>query len=208
MIQELKQHFGSQFELALLEEINEVATFIEAPEGQDVMKPGQFIKSIPLVLSGSIKILRPDDKGEELLLYNIEKGNTCAMTMTCCVGNTKSEIHAVTETDVKLLMIPVSKMEEWSGKYKSWRNFIIASYHARMMELLESVDNIAFNKMDERLEIYLKNKVEILNSKHIYTTHKEISNDLHTSRVVISRLLKKMENDHKIVLNRNFIEVL
>lgn len=208
MIQELKKYYGSQFEPALLEEINQVATFMEVPEGQDLMKPGQYIKAMPLLLSGSIKIMRPDGNGEELLLYHLEKGDTCAMTMTCCVGNTKSEIHAITETPAKLLMIPVGKMEEWSRDYKTWRNFVFASYHARMMELLESIDNIAFNNMDERLENHLKNKVEILNSKHIYTTHKEIANDLHTSRVVVSRLLKKMENDKKINLHRSFIEVL
>ncbi|WP_438962231.1 Crp/Fnr family transcriptional regulator [Nonlabens sp.] len=208
MIQELNEYYGSQFELPLIEEINSVATFVEMPAGQDVMKPGQYIRSMPLLLSGSIKVMRPDDNGDELLLYHLERGSTCAMTMTCCVGNTKSEIHAVTETPVKLLMIPVSKMEEWSSKYKTWRNYVFASYHERMMELLESVDKIAFHNMDERLENYLKDKIKILNSKHIYTTHKEIAADLHTSRVVISRLLKKMENLGRIQLHRSFIEVL
>ncbi|RMB64130.1 Crp/Fnr family transcriptional regulator [Dokdonia sinensis] len=208
MIEELKKHYGSQFEPALIEEINQVATFMEVPEGQDLMKPGQYIRTIPLLLSGSIKIMRPDTEGDELLLYHLEKGNTCAMTMTCCIGNKKSEIHAVSETPAKLLMIPVEKMEEWSGKFKTWRNFVFASYHERMMELLESVDNIAFNNMDERLENYLSNRMQINNSKHIYTTHKEIANDLHTSRVVISRLLKKMENRGKLRMHRSFIEVL
>ncbi|WP_031425449.1 Crp/Fnr family transcriptional regulator [Flavimarina sp. Hel_I_48] len=208
MIQELRKHYGSQFEPALIDEISQVATFMDVPEGKNLMKPGQYIKSMPLLLSGSIKIMRPDSKGDELLLYHLEKGDTCAMTMTCCVGSTKSEIHAITETPVKLLMIPVGKMEEWSGKYKTWRNFVFASYHARMMELLESVDNIAFSNMNERLENYLNNKVEIINSKHLYTTHREIAADLHTSRVVVSRLLKKMENDSKIKLHRSFIEFL
>jgi CRP/FNR family transcriptional regulator, anaerobic regulatory protein len=208
MIQELNKYYGAQFEPALIDEINQVATFLEVPEGQDLMKPGHYIKSMPLLLSGSIKIMRPDAEGEELLLYYLERGDTCAMTMTCCMGNTKSEIRAVTETPSKLLMIPIGKMEEWSSKYKTWRNFVFASYHARMMELLESVDNIAFNNMDERLENYLDEKIKILNSKHIYSTHKDIARDLHTSRVVVSRLLKKMENDHKIKLHRSFIEVL
>ena len=208
MIQELKDNYGSQFEPALLEEINRVATFMEVPEGRDLIKPGQYIKSMPLLLSGSIKIMRPDTEGEELLLYHLEKGDTCAMSMTCCMGNTKSEIRAVAETPAKLLMIPIAKMEEWSTRYKTWRNFVFNSYHERMMEMLESIDNIAFNKMDERLEKYIDEKIQILNSKHIYTTHKEVANDLHTSRVVISRLLKKMENSNKIKLHRSFIEVL
>ena len=208
MIQELKQYYGSQFEPALLDEINQVATFIELSEGQDLIRPGQYITSMPLLLSGSVKIMRPDTKGDELLLYHLEKGDTCAMTMTCCMGNTKSEIGAIAETPVRLLMIPVGKMEEWSSKYKTWRNFVYANYHERMMELLESIDNIAFNNMDERLDNYLNNKIEILKSKHIYITHKEVAADLHTSRVVISRLLKKMENHLKIKLHRSYIEVL
>lgn len=208
MIEEIKKHYGSQFEPALINEINQVATFMETPEGQDLMRPGQYVKSMPLLLSGSIKIMRSDNEGEELLLYHLEKGDTCAMTMTCCMGNTKSEIHAVTETPAKLLMIPIGKMEEWSSKYKTWRNFVFASYHERMMEMLESIDNIAFNNMDERLEKWITDKIQIIKTKHIYITHKEIAHDLHTSRVVISRLLKKMEKDMKIKMHRNFIEVL
>ena len=208
MNQELKQHYSALFEPALLEEINEVAVVTEVQEGQDLINPGQYIKSMPLLLSGSIKIMRPDTNGDELLLYHLEKGDTCAMTMSCCIGDAKSEIHAVAETAAKLLMIPVGKMEEWSGKYKTWRNFVFSSYHSRMMEMLESIDNIAFNRMDERLEIYIQNKTALLKSKHLYTTHKEVAADLHTSRVVISRLLKKMEKDQKIKLHRSYIEVL
>ncbi|MDN3492170.1 Crp/Fnr family transcriptional regulator [Winogradskyella bathintestinalis] len=208
MTEALRTEYGSQFEPALIEEINQVATLVELPEGQDLIRPGQYIKAMPLLLSGSIKIMRPDGDGEELLLYHLEKGDTCAMTMSCCIGNTISEIHAVTETEVKLLMIPVELMEVWSRKYKTWRDFVFSSYHARMMELLESVDNIAFHNMGERLEKYLHDKKEILNSRFIYITHKEIANDLHTSRVVVSRLLKKMEYDDKISLHRSFIEIM
>ena len=208
MNQELKKHYSALFEPALLEEIDRVAVLTEVQEGQDLINLGQYIKSMPLLLSGSIKIMRPDANGDELLLYHLEKGDTCAMTMSCCIGDAKSEIHAVAETAAKLLMIPVGKMEEWSGKYKTWRNFVFSSYHSRMMEMLESIDNIAFNRMDERLEIYIQNKTALLKSKHLYTTHKEVAADLHTSRVVISRLLKKMEKDHKIKLHRSYIEVL
>lgn len=208
MIPELNQHYAAHFERALIQEINEVASFLEVPAGTDLIKPGQYIKSMPLLLEGSIKILRPDDEGDELLLYHLERGDTCAMTMTCCMGSTKSEIHAVTETPVKLLMIPVNKMEEWSRNYRTWRNYVMNSYHERFMEMLESIDNIAFNNMDERLANYLSDKVKILNSKHIYITHKEVANDLHTSRVVVSRLLKKMEINGAIRLHRSFIEIV
>ncbi len=208
MIPELKKHYGSLFEPQLLKDISEVATLIEARDGTDLIKPGQFIRSMPLLLSGSIKIMRPDDQGNELLLYYLERGDTCAMTMTCCMGNTKSEIHAITETPSTILMIPVGKMEEWSSTYKTWRNFVFTSYHNRMMEMLDSLDNIAFHNMDERLHNYLMDKTAIINSRHIYATHREIAADLNTSRVVISRLLKKMENKGLVQLDRNFINVL
>ncbi len=208
MKQDLNLFYKFQFEPELVKEIEKVGVFMHVQEGDDLIKPGQYIKSMPLLLEGSIKILRPDAEGNELLLYHLERGNTCAMTMTCCMGNSKSEIHAVAETDAKLLMIPVGKMEEWSSKFKTWRNFVFSSYHDRMMELLDSIDNIAFNNMDDRLSRYLEDKIKILNSKHIHTTHREIAEDLHTSRVVISRLLKKMENEGAINLHRNFIEVL
>tara|TARA_R110000851_G_scaffold179940_1_gene327063 strand:- start:8732 stop:9358 length:627 start_codon:yes stop_codon:yes gene_type:complete len=203
-----KTTYFSQFEPALISEMIEVGDFSQISEGQDLIRVGQFIHFIPLVIQGSIKIMRPDDDGNELLLYHLEEGGTCAMSMNCCLGSTKSEIHAITETDVKILKVPVAKMEEWSSSYKTWRHFVYNSYHNRMMEMLDSIDNIAFNNMDERLEKYLQDKMEILNSKHIYSTHKEIARDLHTSRVVISRLLKKMENSNKLKLHRSFIEVL
>lgn len=208
MFLELKTYYGNLFEAELLEEISEVAILKNIKADEELIRPGQYIKSMPLLLSGSIKILRPDANGDELLLYHIERGDTCAMTLTCCLGNTVSEIHAVAEIDTNLLMIPVKKMEEWSRKYKTWRNFVFNSYHGRMMELLESIDNIAFNNMDERLAKYVKDKAEILNSNSIQITHNEIAQDLHTSRVVISRLLKKMEREHKIKLNRSAIVVL
>ena len=204
----IRTYYASQFEPELVKEIGDVGTLVEVSEGDDLIKPGQYIKSMPLLLEGSIKILRPDADGNELLLYHLERGDTCAMTMTCCMGNTKSEIHAVAETKAKLLMIPIGKMEEWSSRFKTWRNFVFSSYHERMMELLDSIDNIAFNNMDDRLSRYLKDKMKILNSKHIHTTHRQIAEDLHTSRVVISRLLKKMENEGEIALHRSFIEIL
>ena len=208
MDSELLEHYNFSFEPQLLVELAKVGTVKEFKEGDDVIKVGQYIKSMPLLLEGSIKILRPDQNGEELLLYYIEEGDTCAMSLSCCMGFSKSQIHAVAETSVKLIMVPVAKMEEWSSKYKTWRSFVFESYHNRMMEMLESIDNIVFNNLDQRLENYITTKTALINSKHIYTTHKEIANDLYTNRVVISRLLKKMEHDDKIKLHRSFIEVL
>lgn len=205
MIHELKNNYDQLFEDALINEINQVGTFKEIPEGFKMMEIGQYIRSMPLLVSGAIKILREDDDGDELLLYFLEKGDTCAMTLTCCLGQTKSEIRAIAETDAKLIMIPIEKMEEWSSKYKSWRNFVFESYHKRFNEMLDTIDKIAFLKMDERLLKYLKEKSRVSTDNVIYNTHQEIAYDLHTSRVVISRLLKKLENLGKIELHRNYI---
>ena len=208
MLQELKLHYGHLFENELIEEIDRVATLKHVAAGTKLMDIGQYIKSMPLLIEGAIKILREDEEGDELLLYFLEKGDTCAMTMTCCVGNHKSEIRAITELDTVLVMIPIEKMEEWTGKYKSWRRFVFDSYHNRLMELLETIDNVAFKKMDERLLKYLKDKVAVTGSSIIKSTHQEIAYELHTSRVVVSRLLKKLENQKIISLHRNSLEVL
>jgi CRP/FNR family transcriptional regulator len=208
MIKELQHFYGELFEPELLKEINEVAIFKEIPEGTTLINIGQYIKSMPLLISGVIKVLREDQNGDELLLYFLENGDTCAMTMTCCMGDTKSEIKAIAETDATLVMIPIQKMEVWSEKYKSWRNFIFQSYHNRLMELLQTVDSIAFLNMDDRLLKYLQNKVKVTHNTLIQTTHQEIAYDLNTSRVVISRLLKKLENMNVIALGRNSINLI
>lgn len=205
MIQELTQNYSHLFEKELLNEINQVGVFKEVSESDTLIEIGQYVRSMPLLVSGAIKILREDNDGDELLLYFLEKGDTCAMTLTCCLGQTKSEIRAIAETDAKLIMIPIEKMEEWSAKYKSWRNFVFESYHNRLNELLETIDSIAFLKMDERLLKYLNEKARISNDNIINSTHQEIAYELHTSRVVISRLLKKLENIGKVELHRNHI---
>ncbi len=208
MIQELKDIYGPIFEDALLNEIDHVATYKEIPEGFKLMEIGNYIKSMPLLVSGVVKILREDENGDELLLYFLEHGDTCAMTLSCCVGHKKSEIRAVAETDAKLIMVPVEKMEEWMAKYPGWRNFILESYHNRLNEMMETVDSIAFLRMDERLLKYLKDKARVTGSATINGTHQEIAYELHTSRVVVSRLLKKLENMGKLELHRYYLKLL
>lgn len=208
MIEELKANYGYLFEEELLLEINKVGTFKDIPEGYKLIDIGDYIKSMPLLVSGAIKILREDENGDELLLYFLERGDTCAMTLSCCLGQSKSEIIAVAETNTKLIMVPVQKMEEWLGKYKSWQRFILQSYHDRMTELLQAVDTIAFLKMDERLFKYLKDKAMVNHDDVVHVTHEQIAQDLHTSRVVISRLLKKLSLSGKIELQRNNIKVI
>jgi len=208
MIELLRENFGTFFEEALLKEINEFGVYKEISEGDSLIEIGTYVTAMPLLISGAIKVMREDDDGDELLLYFLERGDTCAMTLSCCLGQKKSEIRAVAETDTRLILIPIQKMEEWTSKYKSWRNFVFNSYHDRLNEMLETIDSIAFLNMDERLWKYLQEKARISNGNVIFTTHQQIAYDLHTSRVVISRLLKTLEKKGKIKLQRNAIEVI
>ncbi|MCX7548588.1 Crp/Fnr family transcriptional regulator [Xanthomarina sp. F1114] len=208
MIEHLKINYGYLFEDELLQEINQVGVFRKISEGSKLIEIGDYIKSMPLLISGAVKILREDDHGDELVLYFIEKGDTCAMTLSCCMGQKRSEIRAIAETDTTLIMIPVEHMSMWMGKYKSWQNFILQSYNERMSELLEAIDTIAFLKMDERILKYLRDKAMVNHNDEIIATHQEIANDLYTSRVVVSRILKALERNHQIKINRNRITLL
>ncbi|MEK9750373.1 MAG: Crp/Fnr family transcriptional regulator [Flavobacteriaceae bacterium] len=208
MIKELTATYGEIFESALLQEINQFGTFREIEAGSEIIRSGEYIKSIPLLLTGAIKVLREYDNGEELLLYYVEEGNTCSMSMSCCVEQRKSHIRAVAELDTLLIMIPVQKMEEWLGRYQSWRTFVFSNYQNRIEEVLESLEKVAFERLDERLEDYLKEKSRINSENSVYQTHKEIAEELHSSRVVISRLLKKLEQVGSIKLHRNHIEII
>ena len=208
MTTDFQQFFQSVFEPELLQEINVTGFQKEFMEGDIIIDIADNVKFMPLLISGIIKILREDDDGNELLLYFLEKGNTCAMTLTCCIGNAQSEIRAIAETEVCLIMIPVQKMDEWMAKYKTWRAFVLQSYQNRFMEVLDTVDSIAFLNMDKRLLKYLANKVKISNTNIIESTHQQIADDLNTSRVVISRLLKTLEKQKQVELNRNSIKYL
>ena len=204
----LDQAYSYIFEEALLDEIAKVAIYKEFKADDYLIEIGDYIKTMPLLLTGAIKILREDENGDELLLYFLERGDTCAMTLTCCMGQSKSRIRAIAETDGAMLMIPVEKMEEWLTKYKTWRNFVFDSYNVRLNEMLEAIDTLAFMNLDERLYKYLTDKAKVIGDTEIKNTHQEIAYEMHTSRVVISRLLKALELKGKIKLHRNKIEIL
>lgn len=196
------------FEPTLLEEIIVEAKIVPFKEGDILIDYNQYIKTMPLLLSGAVKVMREDYDTGELLLYYLEKGDTCAMSMTCCMGEKKSEIRALGEKDGYVAMIPVQKMTIWISKYKSWLNFVFESYNNRFNELLNAVDTIAFMDMKDRLLNYLFEKSKISGNNIVNKTHQDIANELNTSRVVVSRLLKVLEKDQRIKLNRNSIEIL
>ncbi|MFZ4105503.1 Crp/Fnr family transcriptional regulator [Flavobacterium sp.] len=204
----LSQIFSTVFEEKLIEELALVSTLHQFEEGDILIDFGNTIKNIPLLVNGAIKILREDFDEGELLLYFIEKGDTCAITLTCCVNQSKSEIRATAETNGQLVMIPIENMEEWLGKYKSWRNFIFNSYNNRLKEMLSALDTIAFMNMEERLLHHLIDKAKINGSREINSTHQEIAYDLNSSRVVISRILKVLENKGSLKLHHGSITLI
>ncbi|PQV46946.1 Crp/Fnr family transcriptional regulator [Jejuia pallidilutea] len=204
----LLQKFAQTLDSALITEISEKGIFKSFKKDDIIIDIHQTLKFIPLLLTGDIKIIREDSDGNELLIYFLEAGDTCTMSLTCCLGTTKSKIRAVAEKDSTLVMIPVENMQKWFHNNESWRNFILQSYQIRFDEMLEAIDSLAFMKMDERLYKYLKNMAMVDGTKTISIKHQDIAEDLNTSRVVVSRLLKKLENENKIELGRNKIVMI
>jgi CRP/FNR family transcriptional regulator len=194
---------GYLLEPELIVEMGEVGRIRETTSDEIIMHVGDELKMIPIVLSGSIKVSRENDEGNELLLYYIEGGDTCAMTLQCCVHKIDSHIKATSMEPSLLMMFPVAKMEEWMDKYKSWREYILQNYHTRLTELMETIDAMAFMRLDERLLKYLTDQAKLLGTLELNHTHQQIADDLHSSRVVISRLLKQLENKGIIEIHRN-----
>ncbi len=195
------------FEEQLLIEIGQFGTLKTVDKETELIGYHQEIQAIPFIIEGSLKVFREDTNGNELLLYYIEPGETCAMSLSCTISKKISGLRVVAEEDSIMLMIPLNKMEDWMNSYPSWRSFIVESYYTRFNELLTSIDELAFKSLDQRLWRYLVDKVKINNSLEIYISHKSIAEELNSSRVVISRLLKVLENNNQLVLHRNKIEL-
>jgi CRP/FNR family transcriptional regulator, anaerobic regulatory protein len=205
---EIKERFKNIFEADLIYEIVAKGKLLQLNPGDTILDIGQTVRQVPLVLEGSVKVSRIDEGGRELLLYYINPNESCAMTFTCCMQQHPSEIKAVAEEVVTILAIPVSVMDEWLVKFPTWKAFVMRSIRGRFNELLKTIDQIAFQKLDERLTTYLKEKSKHTGSKLVSLSHHQIADELGTSRVVISRLLKKLENDGKVLLFRNQIKIM
>ncbi|MCG8320684.1 MAG: Crp/Fnr family transcriptional regulator [Cytophagales bacterium] len=196
------------FEKKLVEEIVQLGRLKKVKAQSTVISPGTKNDEIPIVLSGLLMVMTKDENGNELFLYNLEGGQTCAMSITCCLEGKKNAFYVMVEEDSVLWMVPMAYMDSWIQKYFSFRKFVFSSYQARFDELLAAVDSMAFMKMDERLYKYLLDKKQATGSYVIAKTHQQIANELNTSRVVISRLLKQLEREEKIEQKRNRIEIL
>ncbi|EKT3966339.1 Crp/Fnr family transcriptional regulator [Flavobacterium psychrophilum] len=207
MNKNLKKLFPS-FSNALIEDINANAIDQSFVVGDVVMRTGQYIKNTILVLSGSIKIYREDADGGEFFMYYLQPGQACAISMICATKNEQSQIMAKVVEDTELVMVPLTLMNKWMMEHRSWYEFVIDTYRSRFEEVLEVVNSIAFKAMDERLEFYLKRHKDTCGCLNLKLSHQEIATDLNTSREVISRLLKKLEQRGVLKLQRNHIEFL
>jgi CRP/FNR family transcriptional regulator len=201
----LQQYFTNLVEPALQAEITEQGKVLHFSEGEVIMDFGSYIRMVPLVISGSVKVIREDDDGNELFLYYLQPSEACTMSFTCCMMHKRSVIKAVAEEDTSLIAIPPKLVEEWMNKYASWKNFVMRSYDDRMYQLVKVIDSIAFSNMDERLLSYLENRAQVTKSYTIQATHQEIAYDLNASREAVSRLLKRLEKIGRVQLGRNVI---
>ena len=200
--------FDSIFEPALVKEIHQFGELKNFKEGDIIMDYGKYIRMMPLIIKGTVKVFRLDENGNEILLYYLSSYESCSMAYSCCVEAKKSEVKAIAEDEVELVAIPHIKLDEWLCKYPGWKNYIMRSFNERFLELLKSIESIAFHKLDERLIAYLKEKQRLSGSSVIKASHYLIADELATSRVVVSRLLKQLENSKKIILYRNEIKLL
>lgn len=192
----------------MLDEIARVGEVRRVAAGDILIDIGAEFQGMPLLLEGAIKIIKEDDSQSELLLYYLESGDTCAMSLSCCLSSKRSKIRAVAEEDSLLVMLPVASMDAWMSQYRSWKAYVFDAMQVRMDELLEAIDMLAFMQLDERMLKYLRDKAKVLGRMKFRSTHREIAADLNTSRVVVSRVLKQMENKGLVKIGRNELELL
>lgn len=204
----VRKNYPQLAEKALQEDIAKVGEVYHFKAGKTIMDVGSYVRMMPLLVEGSIKVSRENDDGRELFLYYLHPGEACTMSFTCCMMNKKSEIRTVAEDNVVMIGVPVRYMDEWMSRYQSWKNFVLTSYDRRMLELIQAIDSMAFQHMDERLLEYLEKRAQAQQSKSIEATHQEIAYDLNASREAVSRLLKQLERTGRVKLGRNRIEIV
>lgn len=201
----LRTYFPQLSEKELRAEIAQVGKIMSFKAGEMIMDFGSYIKMIPLVIKGSIKVSREGSEGEEIFLYYLQGGDACTMTFTCCMRDKQSAIRTIAEDDTRIIGVPTRYMDEWMMKYPTWKNFVMTAYDHRMLELIDTIDQIVFKKLDERLLDYLRKRAKAVGQNNINTTHQEIADDLNVTRESISRLLKNLEKQKVVELGRNVI---
>lgn len=205
---DLLKVYENIFEEALIDEIVDIGYFDKIKKGKLLIDIGDVLTHIPLILTGVIKIIRQEPSGDELALYFLEPGDTCAISFANCLNRKQSIFKGIVEVNVEAVFIPVDVIDNWLAKYKTWRYFIVDSYHFRLLEMVESIDSLAFMKMKERIWKYLSDRVKVSNDYDLEITHQEIAFDLNSSRVVISRIVKILHEEGKIFSTRSKVKLI
>ena len=206
--EKLDEYYADIFEKELIDEILKVGFLDKYKQGEILIDIGEKMTHIPLILGGAVKIIRQEKEGDELVLYFLEKGDTCAVSFINCINRKESIFRAVVDSDTEAVFLPVEYIDDWLAKFKSWRHYIIDSYHFRLIEMVESIDGLAFMNMNQRVMKYLSDKAKVSQNPDLEITHQEIANDLNTSRVVVTRLLKQLHSDGQVYSTRNRVRVL
>jgi len=183
----------------------QVRTF---PAGAVILNENHYIQLIPIVLKGSLRVMRTDENGREMLLYYIQPGESCIMSFLGGIHHETSKVSALVEEDAEILFIPAEKAGEWVKEFPEWTDFIFRLYHKRFEELLSVVNAVAFQKLDDRILHLLQQKSKLFQSKEINITHQQLADELGSTREVVSRLLKQMENEELVKLSRNKIRLV
>lgn len=193
-------------EKPLINELSEVSTLLSLAAGESIVDEGEYIKAFPIVIAGTIRVVRLAEDGNELLLYFLNQGEICAMALTCCMGLQKSNIRMTAEEDSIILAVPVDKPERWMSEYRTWKEFMMYSVRKRFDELLDTIDSIAFMKLDERLIRFFEERYRSTGKTIFPGTHNDIALRLNTSREVISRLLRNLEQKKLVITERNTVD--
>ncbi|WP_345948882.1 Crp/Fnr family transcriptional regulator [Mucilaginibacter sp. PAMB04274] len=193
------------FGAILEEELRANSQLKTLPAETVMMQSNSYIRSIPVVLSGSMRVMREDEDGREILLYYIKPGESCIMSFLAGIHEDTSKVKLVVEEDSEVLMLPIAKASEWIKVYPEWADFIFKLYHKRFEELLDVINAVAFQKLDDRIVTLLKRKASVYGSNEFSITHQQLAEELGTTREVVSRLLKQMEKQELITLSRNKI---
>ncbi len=207
-----------------MEDLQQIAEFRSSPElieklkqnsirkeyaaGSVILNEHAHIRAIPIVTKGSLKVMRMDDEGREILLYYIKAGESCIMSFLGGLHQETSKVKAEVEDDAEILFLPIEKVSLFIKEYPQWLDYIFRLYHKRFEELLEIVNAIAFKKVDERMLDLLTKKSKLTGSRTLQITHEQLANELGTARVVVSRLLKQLEEQGEVKLGRNKIELM
>ena len=205
----LKENFPSLMrDKGFSKEILVKAGMVEVKKGSTLIDYGSFIRFVPLVVAGLIKIVRENEDGKEVLMYYLGPGSSCAASFSCCLVRKRSEIKAVAEANSKIITIPLVDADGWMGKFAVWRNFVLEMYDQRLFDMIDAIDKLAFAHLDEKLMDYLWQRRNFTPDGKIHVSHQQIANDLNASRETISRLLKKLENSRRIKMDRQVIELI